>query len=79
MPGNVQIQRKVPLTDTKISKETKTKIALYNLLQKYYAIISKCYNDMGQTYLIERHIATRPNAAPVAAQPYPLILNTMIS
>ena len=33
MPGNVQIHRQVPLHDVKNSKETK--IALYNILQKY--------------------------------------------
>ena len=38
-PRNVQIYRQVPLSDAKFSKETKT--ALYSLLQKYDAIISK--------------------------------------
>ena len=65
MPSNVQIHRQVPLNDVKISKETK--IALYNLLQKYDTIISKSDNDIGQTDLIKMHIATRPDAAPIAA------------
>ena len=39
MPGNVQIHRQLLLSDVKISKETK--IAVYNLLWKYNAIISK--------------------------------------
>ena len=72
MPSNVQIHRQVLLNDTKISKETKT--ALYELLQKYDTIISKNNNDIGQTDLIKMHIATRPDTAPIAAQPYPLAL-----
>ena len=36
--------------------------------------MSKSDNDTGQTYLIEMHIATSPDTAPVAAQPYPLAL-----
>ena len=71
MPGNVQIHRKVLLNDEKISKETKT--ALYTLLQKYDTIILKS-DDIGQTDLIEMYIAARPDAAPIAAQLYPLAL-----
>ena len=37
------------------------------MLQKYDAIISKSSNDISQTELTEMHIATRPDAAPVAA------------
>ena len=69
MPGGIQIQRQVS-TDTKISKETKNK--LYEMLQKYEAIISKSDNDICQTDLIQMHIATTLNAAPIVAQPYPL-------
>ena len=65
MPSNLQIHRQVPLSNAKISKETK--ITLYKLLQKYDAIILKHSNDIGQTDLIEVHIATRQDAAPVAA------------
>ena len=72
MPSNAQIHRQVLLNDAKISKETK--IAQYKLLQKYDTIISKSDNDIGQTDLIKMHIATRPDAAPVAAQQYPLAL-----
>ena len=72
MPGNVQIHNQVSLSDAKILKETK--IVIYNLLQKYDTIISKSDNDIGQTYLIKMHIATRSNAAPIAAQLYPLAL-----
>ena len=66
MPSNVQVHRQVLLNDAKISKGTKT--ALYKLLQKYDSIILNSDNDIGQTYLIKMHIATRPDAA----QPYPL-------
>ena len=65
---NFQIHRQVPLSDAKISKETKA--ALYRSLQKYNTIILKCDNDIGQTDLIKMHISTRPYAAPVAAWPY---------
>ena len=34
----------------------------------------KSSNDIGQTDLIKKHIATRPNAAQIAVQPYPLAL-----
>ena len=37
MPGAIQINRQVPIIDPKISKETKNK--LYEMLQKYKAII----------------------------------------
>ena len=46
----------------------------YKLLQKYDAIISKSSNDIGQTDLIEMHIATKPDSAPIAALPYSLAL-----
>ena len=65
MLSNVQVHRQVPLNDAKNLKETK--IAVYNLLQKYDTIISKSDNDIGQTDIIEMHIATRPDAAPIAA------------
>ena len=70
MHTNVQIHRQVLLNDAKISEETKT--ALYKLLQKYDTVTSKSDNDKDQMDLIEMHIATRPDAAPAAAQPYPL-------
>ena len=44
------------------------------MLQKYKTIISKGDNDMGQTDLIQMHIAMKVNAAPIAAWPYPLAL-----
>ena len=43
------------------------------MLKKYDAI-SKSDIDIGQTDLIKMHIATKPNAAPTAARPYPLAL-----
>ena len=72
MPGTVQIQREVLWNDAKILKETK--IELYKVLQKYDAIIAKSDNDTGHTELIKMHIATKPNAAPIAEWPYPLAL-----
>ena len=72
MPSNVQIHRQVPPKDAKILKETKT--TLYKLLQIYDTTILKSDNDIGQTNLIKMHIATRPDAAPVAARSYPLAL-----
>ena len=65
MPSKLQIHRQVLLSNAKILKEKK--IALYKLLQKYDATISKSSNDIGQTNLTEMHIATRLHAAPVAA------------
>ena len=65
MPSNLQIHSQVLVSSAKISKGTK--IALYKLLQKYDAIISKSSKDIGQTNLKEMHITTRPGAAPVAA------------
>ena len=65
MPGNVQIHIQVLLNDAEISKETR--IALYKLLQIYDTIISKSDNDIGQTDLMKMHIATRPDAALIAA------------
>ena len=58
--------------NAKISKETKT--ALYKLLHKYDTIIAKSNNDIVHTDLMEMHIATRLDEAPVAAKPYPLAL-----
>ena len=72
MPSAIQIHRKMPFTDAKIAKETKDK--LYEMLQKYERIISKGDNDIGQTDLIHMHIAMKPNATPIAAWPYPLVL-----
>ena len=72
MPSNLQIHWHVPLINAKILKETK--LALYGWLQKHDAIISRNNNDIGQTDLIEMHIATRLDAAPVAAWSYPLAL-----
>ena len=72
IPGNVQIQRQVPLSDAKRLKEKK--IALYDLLQKYVTIISRSNKDIGRTDLIKMYIATRPNASPIATQLYPLAL-----
>ena len=65
MPSNLQVHRQVLLSNAKISGETKN--AFCNLLQKSDALIPKSNNDIGQTNLIEMHIATRPNAAPVVA------------
>ena len=55
-----------------MSKETES--VQYKLLQKYDTILSKSGNAIGQTDPIEMHIATRPDAAPVVALPYPLAL-----
>ena len=72
MPGAIQIHRQVLLGNAKISKETKIK--LYEMFQRYDAIISKSDNDTSQTDLIHMYIATKPDAAPIAADPYPLAL-----
>ena len=72
MPGTIQIHRQVPLSNTKISKETKIK--LHELLCRYKTIISKSNNNIGQTDLTQMYIAMRPNVAPIAAWPYPLAL-----
>ena len=45
MPGDVQIPRQVPLSDTKSLKETK--IELYKCSKKYDIITSKSDNDIG--------------------------------
>ena len=45
------------------------------MLQKYEAIISKGDNNIGQTDVIQMHNAMKPNAAPIAGQPYLLVLN----
>ena len=54
--------------------QKKQKQFYINYYRKYDTIISKGYNDLGQTNLIKIHIATRPDAAPVAAQAYTLAL-----
>ena len=70
--SEIDVHRQVPITDAKI--EPRTKIALQNLLKKFNAIISKNSNDIGQMDLIEMHIATRPDATPIPACPYPLMI-----
>ena len=50
------------------------RLALNDLLQKFNPIIPKSNNDIGQTDLIEMHIAAMPDASPVAAHPYSLAL-----
>ena len=55
MPGDIQIHRLVPLTDTKISKRMKNK--LYKMIQKCKAIITQSDNDIDQTDLIQVLIA----------------------
>ena len=77
MPINLQILRQVQLSNAKISKEIK--MALYKLLQKYYTIISKSNNDIGQTDLIEIHIATRPDSAHLQPDHTLWLSNAMIS
>ena len=72
IPSAIQIHRWVPLSNAKILKETKNQ--LYEMLWRYKAVISKCVSDIGQTDLIKMHIARKPNAAPVVAQPYCLAL-----
>ena len=67
MLGAIQIHRQLPLTDAKISKETKDK--LYEMICKYEAIISKGDSNIGHTDLTQRHIAMKLNAAPIAAWP----------
>ena len=65
MPSNVQIHRQVLLNNAKISKEKKTTSC--ELLQTHDTIISRGDNNRGETDLIKMHIATRLDAAPVAA------------
>ena len=72
MPGAIEIYRQVPLSNAKILKETKIKVD--EMLQRYHVIISKSDNDIGQTYLIQMHIAIKLDTAPIATQPYPLPL-----
>ena len=74
LPGKIQVHRQLPLKDTKISEITK--LALHNLLQKFDCIISENNRtkDIGHTDLIDMHIATRPDATPIAAHPYALAL-----
>ena len=43
-------------------------------IQRYDIVISKSNNDIGQTNLIQMHIAMKPDAAPIVACPYPLAL-----
>ena len=72
MPSDIQVHRQVPLNNAKILEETK--LDLHKVLKKFDSIISKSDNDIGQMDLIEIHIATRPDSAPAAAQPYPSAL-----
>ena len=72
MPSELQLHRHVPLDDAKNSQNTK--LALQNLLQEFDLIISKNSNNIGQTDLVEMHIATRSDATPIAAFPYALAL-----
>ena len=65
MPSDIQVHRQVPLNNANILKGTK--LALHKLLKKFDTIISKSNNGIGQTVLIEMHIATRPDSTPVAA------------
>ena len=51
-----------------------TKLALNDLLKNFDPIILKSDDDIGQTGLIEMHIATRLNVTPIVACPYPLEL-----
>ena len=44
------------------------------MLHRYEAIISNSHNDIGQTYFIQMHIATKLIATPIVAQPYLLAL-----
>ena len=67
---DIQIDTQVPLNNANTSEETK--LGLHKLLKKINSIISKSDNDIGQTDLIEMHIITRPDSAPVAARPYSL-------
>ena len=71
MPSKIQVHRQVLLNDAKISEK---KLALDDFLQKFDFIVLKSNNDIGQMDLIEMHIATRLDATPVAAHPYPLAL-----
>ena len=71
-PSELEVHRQVTLPDTKIVPNTK--IALKNLPKKFYSVISKTSNDIGQIDLIEMHIATRPDATPIAACPSSLAL-----
>ena len=72
MSGAIQIHRQVPLSNANIFKETKIK--LFEVQQRYDAIISKSDSDIDQTDLIWMHIAMKPDAAPIVAWPYPLAL-----
>ena len=72
MPSDIQCHRQVPLNNAYILKETK--LALHKLLKKFHSVICKSDDDIGQMYLIEMHIATRPGSVPVEAWPYPLAL-----
>ena len=71
-PSKLYVHRQVALMDAKIAPNTK--IALQNLPKKLDSIISKTSNKTGQMDLIEMHIATGPDATPIATHPYPLAL-----
>ena len=77
MPRNVQVHRQVTLNDAKLSDTTK--LILNGLLQIFDQIISKSNNNIGQMDLIEIHMATRLDATPIAACPYPLTLKLRVS
>ena len=72
MPSDLQVHRHVPINYAKVSQTTK--LALQELLQEFDSVISKNSNDIGWTDLKEMHIATRQDAKPIAAHPYPLVL-----
>ena len=72
MTSDIPVHRQILLSNATILEETKN--ALHKLLQKFDTIISKSDSDIGQMGLIEMHIATRLDIAPVAAQPYLLAL-----
>ena len=69
MPSDIQVHTQVSQNNAKISEETK--LVLHKIFD---SIMSKSNKDIGQTDLIEMHITTRLDSAPVAAQPYPLTL-----
>ena len=61
IPSDIQVHRQVSLNNANILEETK--LALHKLLKEFDSIISKSNNDIGQTDLIEMHIATRMDSA----------------
>ena len=68
--SNIQVHRQVLLNNANISETTK--LSLNNSIKNFDSINSKKKNNnnMGQTDLIEMHIATRPDITPVAVWPY---------